>query len=282
MNRWLKLTVIIVFSCTLLFGCDDDDILTNDNKVSEVENENRLGKGLASVMSDDMNQILYTAKIVSYRKNNSYVEYPQISGLKKKKQGAINKVLEDQVLYGAKNYEQQTFVDFSDPDYSYIFKTRIGFVNKDIASFIYTFDGYAVRKLEYDLKGHTSRNYGVTIDMRTGKKIELWDFMEIDERLINSNDGSNIKTDYLSVTLPKFHNFKDAFQVYSTEEEKDTYHCWSVKETIRELKDRGDETNWYIDDNKNIVFYYSENHVKIPYEKISDAIYPKYLDALNE
>ena len=31
MNRWLKLVVIIVFSCTLLFGCDDDDFAPYTN-----------------------------------------------------------------------------------------------------------------------------------------------------------------------------------------------------------------------------------------------------------
>ena len=233
-------------------------------------------------LSND-NQGIYVARIVSYTKNDSHVEYPQINGLKdKKKQDAINKLLKDQVLYGAKNYMHETFVNFSNPDYRYQFKTSIGLVNKDIASFIYTFDGYAVRKLEYDLKGHTSRNYGVTINMKTGKKIELWDFMEIDERLINSDDGSNIETDYASIMIPKFHNFKDAFKIYSSEKEEDGYHLSSVEDTLQRLKDKRGETNWYIDEDKNIDFYCGDNHVKIPYNRISDAIYPKYLDALNE
>lgn len=258
-------------------------VFIKDNKVSEIEHkdEEGIGTGMAGVMIDE-NQVFYTTKIVSYTKNNSYVEYPRISGLEEKKENAINKILEDQVLYGAKNYKHKAFVDFSDSNYYYLFKTRIGFVNKDIASFIYTFDRYPVMKLEDDSQGNISRNYGVTIDIKTGKKIELWDFMKIDERLINSNDGSNIKTDYTSAKLPKFHNFKDAFEIYSSKEEKDSYHIFSVEEIIQRLKDKRGETNWYIDDNKNIVFYYGKNRVKIPYSRISDAIYPKYLNALNE
>lgn len=255
-------------------------ILTGGNSDSKAKNEESIGKGLASVMSDDMNQALYRVEIVSDTKNKSYIEYPRVSGIEEKKQNAVNKILEDQVLYGAKDYRHNALVDFSDLNYHYIYKTRIGFANKDIASFVYTFSRYAEKKLADDFQGHISRKYGVTIDMKTGKKIDLWDFMEIDERLINSNDGSNIKTDYASAKLPEFHNFKDAFEVYSSEE--DSYHNRSVEETIEYLKDKRGETNWYIDDNKNIVFYYSKNRVKIPYNRISDVIYPKYLDVLNE
>lgn len=229
------------------------------------------------------NEVNYKAKIVSYTINESYVEYPQIYGLKEKeKQDAINKILEAQVLKGAKNYKYETFVDLSDTDYAYTYKISVGVINEDIASFLYSFNAFATRPLEDDWKGHFSRDYGVTIDMKSGKKIELWDFMEIDERLINSDDGTNIETDYNSVTLPEFHNFKDAFMVYGSEEEEDIHHIWSIEESIANLKDKRDETNWYIDKNKNIVFYYSDNCVKIPYTQISDAIYSKYLRILDE
>lgn len=228
------------------------------------------------------NQDNCTAKIVSYTKNRSYIEYPQIDGLEDtKKQEDINKILKNQVVYGAKNYEGETFVDFSNHNYYYIFETGIGLLNKKIASFIYTFDGYGEVELEDGIMRNTYRNYGVTIDMRTGKKIELSDFMEIDERLINSSDGNPIEPDYGRERIPEFHKFKDAFEIYDSKEEEDIYHKWSVEEAIKNLKDYN-ETNWYIDEDKNIVFYYIKNCVKIPYENISDAIYPEYRKALDE
>lgn len=228
------------------------------------------------------NKANYTTSIVSYTKNGSYVEYPCISGLKdQKKQDAINKLLKEQVLYGAKLYTGEPFVDFSNSSLVYKYQSGVGLANKYIASFWYGFNQY-----EYSNNrtiGQTYRFFCITIDMKTGKEIKLPDFMVIDGRLINSNDGTLIETNYDSAANPIFHNFKDAFMVYTQEEERDNYHIYSQQEMIDELKDTSGETTWYIDENKNVVFYYTEtNGVDIPYTEIADAIYPKYLEALKK
>lgn len=91
----------------------------------------------------DNNDKDYSVIIKSFTENGSYVEYPQISGLKdKKKQERINTILEEQVYIGAKNSSYETFVDFSNPDYVYNFEIGVGFINKDIASFLYNFNAY--------------------------------------------------------------------------------------------------------------------------------------------
>lgn len=223
----------------------------------------------------------YTTSIESYTINKSYVEYPCINGLKdQKKQEDINKLLEEQVLHGAKLYTGEPFVDFSSPNLVYKFESGVGLVNKYIASFWYSFKQY-----EYDnnrIIGETNRFFCITIDMKTGKEIKLPDLMVIDERLINSNDGTLIETDYSSETIPKFHNFKDTFEVYTKEEERDNHHSFSHEGIIGILKETDGETRWYIDEDKNIVFHFLENCVSIPYSKIADAIYPKYLEALKK
>ncbi|HHX66908.1 MAG TPA: hypothetical protein GX708_02485 [Gallicola sp.] len=230
------------------------------------------------VNSDPSN---YTTSITSYTINGSYVEYPCINGLKDhKKQEDINKLLEEQVLHGAKLYTGETFVDFSNPNLEYKFKSGVGLANKYIASFWYSFNQY-----EYSnnrIIGETYRFFCITIDMITGKEIKLPDFMMIDERLINSNDGTLIETDYSSEAIPNFHNFRDAFEVYTKEEERDNHHSFSQQEIIDILKDTDGETTWYIDKEKNIVFYFLENSVRIPYAQIADIIYPKYLKALKQ
>lgn len=226
----------------------------------------------------------YSTTIVSYTQNNSYVEYPYIDGLKdRKKQNAINKLLKDQVLLGAKDYENKTFVDFSYPNYKFNFKSGVGLANNYISSFWYSFEGSG--EVQFGSEGvmrDTHRFFCITIDMKTGKKINLSDFMVIDERLINSSDGNPEEPNYDSVCYPTFHKFKDAFEIYTSEQEMDAYHVFTQQEIIDMLKDTDSETNWYIDENKNIVFSFLENDVEIPYTAISEAIYPKYLAALKE
>lgn len=126
-----------------------------------------------------------------------------------------------------------------------------------------------------------SRFYGVTINMKTGEVIELSYFMIVDERLINSSDGDNMEPDYTSATQPNFHKFKDAFMIYDSENEKDSFHIFTAQEVIDKLIDSNSETNWYIDENKNLVFSLDKNFVRIPHNRITELIYPQYLNDLN-
>ncbi len=227
----------------------------------------------------------YYVQMVSYSKKLSYIEYPKIVGLAdKEKEAKINKTLKEQVLLGAKSWDNSTFVDFDVKGVSYIYSTEIGLCNNDIASFEYTFDAvdtiYTDEIETFGSQGGTSRSYGVTIDMETGKKLELSDFLIIDERLIESTDGTGIETDFENIDTIKYHTFKDAFKVSDTEENEDAFHIFSYDQTIERLKDLRGETNWYIDVDKNIVFTRSETVVKIPYTELREIIYPKYLEIL--
>ncbi len=223
----------------------------------------------------------YSVEMLAYNENLSYIEYPRIVGLEdKEKEEKINKILEEQVLTGAKNaLTNDNFVDFNVEGVSYKYTTTIGLCNNDIASFNYYF--YAWDNLNDDTfgaQGYTSRNYGVTIDMKTGEKIELSDFLIIDNRLIESNDGTGIETDY-NAEWPQFHNFKDAFRVSDSEENVDAFHMSSYEQTLETLRDEKGETIWYIDSDKNIEFTWS-GPVKIPYTQLEEIIYPKYLGIL--
>ena len=55
----------------------------------------------------------YSVTMEFFTENGSHVEYPQIKNLKnKKKQKEINKILEEQIYLGAKDYLLEMFVDF--------------------------------------------------------------------------------------------------------------------------------------------------------------------------
>lgn len=225
----------------------------------------------------------YSVIIKSFTENGSYVEYPQISGLKdKKKQTSINAILKEQVYIGAKDATYETFVDFSNSDYVYKFEIGKGFISNDIASFLYSFDANGFFNPDDKFIQNNSRSYGVTIDIETGEKIELPKFMVVDERLINSTDGSNLETDYDSVVRIAYRKFKDLFWIYTTEEEKDRFHNDSPQEVIEYLKNPLVETVWYIDEYKNIVFFNMGDHIKIPYNELAEIIYPRYLEKLSK
>ncbi|ANU48276.1 hypothetical protein ADH76_11430 [Enterocloster clostridioformis] len=232
---------------------------------------------------DDNNDKDYTVIIKSFTENGSYVEYPQVSGLKdKKKQACINTILKEQVYVGAKDSSYETFVDFSNPEYVYNFKIGVGFISNDVASFLYSFNAYGFFDPDVKVMQNNDRSYGVTIDMQTGKKIELPEFMVVDERLINSTDGSNLDTDYNSIVRGDYHKFKDLFWVYTTEEEKDYFHSYTPQEAMNRLENTKEETIWYIDENKNIVFFNLDDYMEIPYNELAEIIYPQYLESLSK
>lgn len=225
----------------------------------------------------------YSVIIEEYNENNSHIEYPQIEGLKnKKKQDDINKLLKEQVFLGAKDYLNNPFVNFSNPNYVYDFESGAGFTNHDIASFWYKFDSYG--QAHFDNGGimrDMSKFYCITINMKTGEVIELPDFMIIDKRLIDSTDGESEKPDYNSATQPVFHSFKDAFMIYTSESEKDSFHIFTEQEVIERLTNMERERNWYIDKDKNVVFVFDKNSIKISYTRLKEIIRPQYLDSLS-
>ena len=197
-------------------------------------------------------------------------------------QDTINTLLKEQVFFGARDFRGDYMVDFSYPNYFYNFESGAGLTNNDMASFWYSFQTSGEVYFEDgSVARHTSRFYCITINMKTGQVIELPDFMIVDERLLDSSDGDSTKPDYDGVKRPVFHNFKDLFKIYTSENEEDIYHIYTPEEVIEDLTDSERETKWYIDKDKNVVFYYSEDSMKIPYTRLTDIIRPHYLEILS-
>lgn len=224
----------------------------------------------------------YKISIDSYSENGSYMEYPKINGLENIKiQDRINRLFWHEAWYGAKDYKGEAFVDFSSTDYIYDYNCKITFSNQYLLSYTFGFFAHGLDTGDGNPSSqNNSRSLGVTIDLRDGKKINLTDFMEVDERLIHKNDGDLTEPDYFSEAKLPFHKFKDAFEVYETEDEKDNFHWRGVQEAINDLKDPMKETRWYINENKEIVFSYGSNWVTIPYKNFEDLIYPEYVAVL--
>ena len=224
----------------------------------------------------------YSVTMEFFTENGSHVEYPQIKNLKdKKKQKRINEILKEQIYLGAKDSLLEPFVDFSNPRYVYDFKVEVGYTDQYIASFLYSFFAHGFDGPDDKYHQHNSRNYGVTIDMETGEKLELSKFMIIDERLIDSTDGSGKETNYDSPAYD-YHTFKDLYYVYTSEKEKDNFHQYTMQDIIEQLNSSIRETMWYIDKDKNIVFYRGDASLRIPYTELEEIIYPSYLEDLRK
>lgn len=221
-----------------------------------------------------------TAYIASASENGSHIEYPQIEGIKNPElKQKINNLLKEEVIKGPKDASNQNFVDFSDPQCQYNYTSGIGFLNQSIGSFWYSCTCY---NQKYGPQGFIYRYFCITINMKTGNEIQLTDLMDVDERLINSGVPNAPKPDYNGVGTPIFHTFKDAFEIYTTDAEKDPFHVFKPEWVLGELKNTESETGWLIEKNKDITFYagIDYNFVTIPFAEVSDLIHPKYLRML--
>ena len=224
----------------------------------------------------------YKIYIESYSQNASYIEYPQIKGMKNEElQNKINTILKDETIKGPKIDGGKNFVDFEKPDVIYEYSTRVGFTNEFIASFEYSFESIDPSST---VTGMNHRYFYITINMKTGERIYLTDFMEVDDRLINSGVPGAPEPDYNGVVTPTFYRFKDAFRIYTSDEERDSYHTNTPEWIIETLKDKSAETKWFIEKNKDITFYagIDYNFVTIPVAEIKNAIHPEYLEILGE
>lgn len=225
---------------------------------------------------------VYKIYIESYSQNLSYIEYPQIKGMKSEElQNKINTMLKDETIKGPKIDGGKNFVDFKKPDVIYEYSTRIGFTNEFIASFEYSFESIDPSST---VTGMNHRYFYITINMKTGERIYLTDFMEVDDRLINSGVPGAPEPDYNGVVTPTFYRFKDAFRIYTSDKERDSYHTNTPEWIIETLKDKSTETKWFIEKNKDITFYagIDYNFVTIPVGEIKNAIYPEYLEIIGE
>lgn len=116
------------------------------------------------------------------------------------------------------------------------------------ASFVYSFEFIDPSST---VTGMNHRYFYITINMKTGERIYLTDFMEVDDRLINSGVPGAPEPDYNGVVTPTFYRFKDAFSIYTSDGERDSYHTNTPEWIIETLKDKSAETKWFIEKNKD-------------------------------
>lgn len=109
-------------------------------------------------------------------------------------------------------------------------------------------------------------------DIKTGKKLELSDFVELDMRIIDYK-ADNYKTpNYNSAAQTLYYSVEDAFGIY--ESEKYEHHNFmNREEALLRLKEG--KIRWAVKDDKNLLLsYYNcddmETWIVIPYSYIQD------------
>lgn len=113
-------------------------------------------------------------------------------------------------------------------------------------------------------------------DVKTGKKLELSDFIEIDRRIVDWKAEYYQSTNYSSPVNECSYSFMDAFEVYE-EEQSEFHEKMNVEEAIEALKEG--EIHWAIRSDKALLLYWSrcsffdEAWIEIPYSDIEDIAY---------
>ncbi len=195
----------------------------------------------------------YDVRIKSFTENGSYVEYPQIKGLKnKEKQKKINFLLKEQIYLGVRDMYCLPYVSFSDPECVYDFHIEEGFICERFASFCYSFNVEGHLDLGEDSLPKGRKNYGVIIDMDTGEVLSNYGFMDMDNRLQYDIENSKLEKEDKDLIL----NRLNGGFLY--------------------------ETIFYVDKDKNIVFFCDEESVKVPYDELKYAIDPLFFDSLKK
>lgn len=113
----------------------------------------------------------------------------------------------------------------------------------------------------------------IVFDIKTGKRMDLSDFVTLDRRIVDYKAKNYQKPEYDGVARSIFYSFMDAFRVY--ENKIDEYHNEiNVEEAIKSLKSGSIE--WAIDKNKSlflISYQWDDSCIDIPYSYIKDFAY---------
>lgn len=117
----------------------------------------------------------------------------------------------------------------------------------------------------------------VVIDLRTGRKLELSDFVELDRRIIDYRADDYRVSDYNSAAQTLYYSFMDAFGVYEDDNEKDQFHRrMDIEEALEWLRDGSIE--WAVVENKTLLLYLyvssrEQAWIEIPYSYIEEFAY---------
>ena len=190
------------------------------------------------------------------------------------------------VLYWIDNLENEEFRLYilSKLNGDDIFK--LGYIDENIINIYYTMSingfGFINEKKsdsygKYDVTAIEDKGSFI-LDINKKEEIKLTDVIELDKRLLEYKIGDGI-TDYNTETVIQYKSFKDAFEIYTNDKEKDNDHDRTLDEVIEELKNN--EHTWYLDEDKNLTFilYIPPKHYtefKIDYEFIKPLLKDKY------
>ena len=244
----------------------------------------------------------------SYEDNRVRINFYQIDYLEDKElEKEINYLLEKfsfETIYSSlkRTYKVYTGKDikFKDvlywidnlknEDFSYSISTifegedifRLGYIDDNMINIGYMIYEVTIGVIEGELyNGGFSQNYeagNFILDIKTKQEIKLSDLIELDERLLEYKIGDGI-TNYDLDIITQYKNFKDAFEIYENIEEKDNHHDKTLEEVIKGIENN--EYAWYLDKDKNLVFYLQEGirsytEFKIDYEFIKPLLKDKY------
>ena len=186
------------------------------------------------------------------------------------------------VLYWIDNLKNEDFSFTMSPYFEGEDIFRLGYIDDNMINIGYMIYEVTIGVVEgEEYNGGFSQNYeagNFILDIKTKQEIKLSDLIELDERLLEYKIGDGI-TDYNSIRITQYKNFKDAFEIYENIEEKDWNHDKTLEEVIKGIENN--EYAWYLDKDKNLVFYLQEGirsytEFKIDYEFIKPLLKDKY------
>ena len=186
------------------------------------------------------------------------------------------------VLYWIDNLKNEDFSFTMSPYFEGEDIFRLGYIDDNMINIGYMIYEVTIGVIEGELyNGGFSQNYeagNFILDIKTKQEIKLSDLIELDERLLEYKIGDGI-TNYDLDIITQYKNFKDAFEIYENIEEKDNHHDKTLEEVIKGIENN--EYAWYLDKDKNLVFYLQEGirsytEFKIDYEFIKPLLKDKY------
>lgn len=213
-----KFYISIVFLILVLNSCSNeiidntDEILSNAvsseslNSDTNLENSSYYTENSSIILDiPEFSEPSYTIYTEYFIQGNINVQYPQIEGLSDKVlEQSINDFIETE-LFKIKIDEQlkevqKTIEHGVDDDYNLILEYNITMYTDELMSILYT-DRGSYNTSQYPTDGVM----GLTIDMKTGQKLKLSDFIQIDKNLIDKlKNSDNICNDaLLKENMPK-------------------------------------------------------------------------------
>lgn len=173
-----KYYCIFMAVVVILTGCTNP---TSDKAMEGVETSNKN-------MGEDNRRLeeIYTVEIITYQYKDIHVEYPQIHGLKDtEREEKINNLIEDYILLEIIETEDTVKLE----ELNMELECRITMQSPKFLSFYYVGESNIDGFKPYD------DFYSMTIDLKNVKKLNLSDFIDIDETLVerikNSTDVTN-------------------------------------------------------------------------------------------